>query len=238
MNTKLLGHSGNGMAQWNGMFEANSLEGVKYALNLTGCAGIEIDVRLSKDTTFWLIHDEEISSLTNSSGCVIELTDEELESVRYKSFKKEKLVRLSEIIELNTNKTIVLDLKNTIDCSASYYNAEFIKSGFSKLGTLPVNFQINFNSSYLYPYLKDTGIPLIFEITDVQKAAFAYDKPEIVGFMFDAATINADEVRMLHEKNYSVYFYGVRAVKRLKQELKKRPDYILVDDLLNSVMEL
>jgi hypothetical protein len=90
----------------------------------------------------------------------------------------------------------------------------------------------------LYAYLKDLGFPLILKIDNISQVTSALDKEEVVGFMFEASKITKEEICFLQDKNYKVYLYEVRSIARLKKELKKQPDYILVDDLLNSVIVL
>lgn len=238
IETKLLGHAGNGMEQWNGMYAANSLESIKYALNLDKCTGVEIDIQISADSTLWVMHDTDLSKKTNRNGCVNESSDAFLETVRYKSIHQEKLTTLEAVLNLHSSKEIVLDLKHYSDCFGNSVSLTAIQSAFNRLPPFPSNFYLNMNIAGLYPYVKDLGLPLIYEIKSVSDAAFAFDKPEIIGFMFDANHITADEIAFLKSRNYKVYLFGVRSIKRLRQELKRKPDYILVDDLVNSVIEI
>ena len=236
--TKLIGHAGSGMTQWNGMFVDNSLEGIKYALSLDNCYGVEMDVSISADSTLWLFHDSELSDRTNGSGCVRNATDEYLSGLHYKSLHQEKLVKLKDVLLLNTNKQLVLDGKNYGQCQQSDIDYELIKRCFEKVGPLPANVMVNISTMELYSYLKDLAFPLVLKIDNISQATPAFDKEEVIGFMFEASKVTKEEIRSLQDKNYKVYLYEVRSIARLKKELKKQPDYILVDDLLNSVMEL
>jgi len=237
-DTKLLGHAGNGMTQWNGMFTANSLEGIKYAFDLDNCSGVEVDIRLSKDTTFWLMHDSDLDNVTNGTGCFYETADEYLEKIRYQGVHQEKLVTLKQLIDLHTSKEIVLDLKHYDQCASIQMDFNFIKRGVEKLGNLPSNFRIKINTSSIYPYLKDFSVPLIYELTSFTQFTEFSGLSGISGFMIESDKISGEEISQIKNKGYKVYLYEVRAISRLKKELKKQPDYILVDDLLNSVMEL
>lgn len=237
-DTKLLGHAGNGMTQWNGMFAANSLEGIKYALDLDNCSGVEVDIRLSKDTTFWLVHDTALDNVTNGTGCFYEAADEYLAKIHYQGIHREKLITLQQLIDLHTLKEVVLDLKHYDQCTSVQMDFNFIKRGFEKLGGLPPNFRIKMNTSSIYPYLKDFSIPLIYELTSFSQFVEFSGLSGIYGFMIESDKISGEEIRQIKNEGYKVYLYEVRAISRLKKELKKQPDYILVDDLLNSVMEL
>ncbi len=238
IQTKIIGHAGSGMTQWSGLFVDNSLEGIKYALSLDNCYGVEIDISISADSTLWLFHDSELSDRTNGQGCVRNATDEYLSGLHYKTLHQEKLVKLKDVLFLNSNKEIILDGKNYSQCQQSDIDYGLIKRCFEKLGPLPENVAVNISTMKLYAYLKDLGFPLILKIDNISQVTSALDKEEVVGFMFEASKITKEEICFLQDKNYKVYLYEVRSIARLKKELKKQPDYILVDDLLNSVIVL
>lgn len=236
--TKLLGHAGAGMKQWNGMYHNNSLESIKYAFSLDNCSGVEVDIQISQDTTFWLFHDFNLSSSTNSTGCIAQSSDLQLQSTHYNTIHKERLTTLNQILELSSQKEIVLDLKHFNACDNGVVNYQFIKRGFEKLGTIPANVKIKMNSIALYSSLKDLNCSLILELETANEVSQANNKPEIKGLMFNASKINKDAIQNLQSKGFIVYLYEVRSVARLKTELKKKPDFILVDDLINSMLEL
>jgi len=213
-HTKLLGHAGNGMTQWNGMFTANSLEGIKYALSLDNCSGVEVDIRLSNDTTFWLMHDADLDNVTNGTGCFYGTTDEYLESIHYKGIHQEKLVTLKQLIDLSASKEIVLDLKHYDKCASVQMDFNELKRGIEKLGNLPSNFCIKINTSAIYPYLKDFSIPLIYELTSFAQFAEFSGLQGISGFMIESDKISAEEIRQIKSKGYKVYLYEVRAISK------------------------
>lgn len=238
IQTKLIGHAGNGMTQWNGMFEANSIEGIKYALSLDNCYGVEVDVSISADSTLWLFHDSKLDGLTNGKGCLSEATDDYLSGLKYTSVHQERLVQLKDILQLNIKKDLILDVKQDSKCQNSSLAYAMIQKSFEELGPLPANVYVNINTLALYSYLKNLGSPIILKIDHIDQATPAFDKEKVMGFMSAASKISKEEVRFLQDKNYKVYLYEVRSTSRLKKELKKKPDFILVDDVLNSVIEL
>lgn len=235
-NTKLLGHAGNGMKQWNGMYSANSLEGIKYALNLDNCAGIEVDIRISKDTTFWLFHNDALDLVTTKKGCVHSKSDEELKKTKYKTIHQESLVTLDDLLQLKTTKEIVLDVKNFDGCTEQEIDFDFIKRGFERIGTLPPNYKIKMNTLSIYPYLQNLGSKTILEVDAYSDIVPLYSQNSIDAFMLSAEKISAEEIKSVQAKGFKIYLYGVRSGKKLKNELKKQPDYILVDDVLNSII--
>lgn len=238
LRTQLIGHAGSGMSQWNGMYAPNSLESIQYALRFDKCSGVEIDVRISLDTTFWLFHDDNLSHSTTQTGCVANMHDQELQEVRLKTIHQEKLTTLNQVLTLNSSKEIIIDLKQYNTCTNTVVDFNFIKKGFQKLNIQGQNVKIKMNSASIYPFLKDLNIPLILEVESVQEATTLFNQLSIDGFMFNVSKITKSEIETLHQLGYKVYLYEVRSGIRLKKERLKNPDYILVDDLVNSITTL
>jgi glycerophosphoryl diester phosphodiesterase len=236
--TQFIGHAGSGMSQWNGMYAPNSLESIQYALRFDKCSGVEVDARISLDTTFWLFHDDNLSHSTNQTGCVANMYDKELQDIHLKTIHQEKLTTLNQLLALNSSKEIIIDLKQYNTCTNAVVDFDFIKKGFQKLTIQGQNVKIKMNSASIYPYLKDLHIPLILEVESVQEATSLFNQPNIDGFMFSASKITKSEIETLHQLGYKVYLYEVRSGIRLKKERLKNPDYILVDDLVNSITTL
>lgn len=73
---RIIGHQGAA-----GYAPGNTLESFGFAIR-AGCDRAELDVRVSKDGVLVVIHDEEVSSLTNGAGLVSELLFSELRALR------------------------------------------------------------------------------------------------------------------------------------------------------------
>lgn len=97
----------------------NTLAAFSKAIDL-GIQCIEVDIRLSKDDSIMVIHDETLDRTTNSSGKVNEFTYKYLKklSASYKSkfgteFNHEKIPTLFEVLQLASGKiNVCIDLKN------------------------------------------------------------------------------------------------------------------------------
>ncbi len=235
--TQLIGHAGNGMSQWNGMFTSNSMESIQYALSLDNCAGVEIDVRLSKDTTLWLLHGADLSSLTNGSGSITNATDSYLSTLHYKSLHREKLVKLSDVLRANFGKRIIVDFKNYDPLLQTTLDFNLLRKGLEKLSEYLPHITLKINTFSIYPYIKDLCPHIVLELNNVSEITPSIKNSELEGFMFKASNISKEEIVNLQTNGYFIYLYEVRSVSRLKKELKKQADFILVDDLLNSVLE-
>ena len=110
--TKIFGHAATGLQNPNAIYHDNSLDAIRYASSLTGCSGVEVDVRMDAQGKLWLFHDELLDDETNLSGSVEEMTTDELMSGHYRTLKKEPLLKLdaATTAELSQGNTF-LDLK-------------------------------------------------------------------------------------------------------------------------------
>ena len=80
-----------------------------------GATGIELDVGLTKDNQVVIIHDSDISRVSNGSGKVFEKTYEELLkydfSFKHKKYNGEKLPLLTDVLKLIKDENIVLNIE-------------------------------------------------------------------------------------------------------------------------------
>ncbi|MFT7233308.1 MAG: glycerophosphoryl diester phosphodiesterase [Cyclobacteriaceae bacterium] len=95
----------------------NSLQAIQNCIDM-GVDIIEIDVRMTKDSVFVLMHDNEIDRTTNGTGRVENLTWEYLSGLRLKdgigAVTSQKIPRLEEVVALTKGK-ILLNLDKAFD---------------------------------------------------------------------------------------------------------------------------
>ncbi len=95
----------------------NSLPAIQRCINM-GIEIVEIDVRMTKDSVFVLMHDGTIDRTTTGTGEVAQLTWQEIQAVNLKngigSWTKHKVPRLEEVLELTKGK-ILLNLDKTYE---------------------------------------------------------------------------------------------------------------------------
>lgn len=101
---------------FSGVAPENTLTAFKKAIEV-GCDMIELDVRLSKDGTVVVIHDDTLERTTTGKGRVIEKTLNELKQLDagskfHFSFSGERIPTLREALELANGKVLVnIELK-------------------------------------------------------------------------------------------------------------------------------
>ena len=91
----------------------NTKEAVIECLNKDYIDGIEIDVRVTKDKEFVLIHNILIDKISDGNGFVKDKTLKELKN--YEFGKKQKISTLEEILKIMNNKLLLIEVKDEVD---------------------------------------------------------------------------------------------------------------------------
>lgn len=97
------------------VYPENTMSAFRSAIAL-GVHGIETDVHLTKDGELVITHDEEISRVSDGNGMVKDLTYKELLAYDFGSwkgeeFKGEKIVALTQLLDLLEDHEIILNIE-------------------------------------------------------------------------------------------------------------------------------
>lgn len=229
---QIFGHAGMGMNIAYSIYHDNSEEAIDLALSLPGINGVEMDVRMSKDGTLWLYHENHLEASTDGVGCVAELTDQELAKVRYKSIHREKLVKLNEILEkLAPGRTFILDIKHWNDCAQAYSDMQRFKAA---LMAIPDELKDRLIIDSSYPY----WLAALSQKYRVVFSTVSFDEgfkkikeiPTLHGIMMRSKDISADQIAHVKALGKSVYLFEMRSSKMQRATMKKAPTAILADD--------
>jgi glycerophosphoryl diester phosphodiesterase len=238
-NILVFGHAGMGLSMDNSMYHDNSKEAVSLALNLPTSNGVEVDVRLGADGTLWLYHDEWLEAETNGKGCVSDLSDQDLSKINYQTLKKEKLVKLVDVLSLlHEDQQLFIDLKHVNSCQNERVDFERLKEAFEEQLQGHEN-QVKIICSYEY-WLNELAAEyeVLYSTDDVEEGKKMIQKhPSIVGLVIRNTVIDAHDVTWIKQQNQTVYVYDIRSLKGIRQAYAKNPTGILADDLRNALEE-
>ena len=231
-DVQIFGHAGMGMDIAYSIYHDNSEQAIDLALSLPTINGVEMDVRMSKDGTLWLYHENHLEASTDGVGCVAELTDLELEKVRYKSIHHEKLVKLNEILEkLAPGRTFILDIKHWNDCAKSYSDMQRFKDALLAIPD-ELKDQLIIDSSYPY-WLSSLAqeFRVVFSTVSFDEG-FKKIKaiPTLHGIMMRSKDISAEQIAQVKALDKTVYLFEMRSSKMQRATMKKAPTAILADD--------
>jgi len=240
-SVELYGHGGNGVQIQNSVYHDNSKESIELALSKEGIAGVEIDVRLSADGELWLYHDDNLSSETNKTGCVEQMSSSELNNVYYSTVQKEKLVKLSDLnFKSYGSKVFFIDARHYKGCDFSAINySQFIQALKAiQLNYPNIHFCVISRITAWIEEFRANGFEVYYEIFSLSD----YDYMIAQNIYFEGvfvknSLISEEEVSKIKQDDRKVIIFEIRSPKNIRKAMKKGPNGIQVDDLNAAIIE-
>lgn len=200
----------------------NSKEAIEKSLALPYVSGVEIDVRMTKDGQFVLLHDPILDRVSDGTGFVSNKTLTELKKLHFGSSNHfVSITTLESILKLKTDKILFLDLK----CETFHYDI-YLKKLYRLL------------NKYRSNHIRLCGFR--YEMMETfQRRYHPFQVGYFVGYFlnYDKRNTIFDFVAYQYHKreNYSmkknIYIFDVNDVEAYK-ELEKRlitPFFIITD---------
>lgn len=236
---QLIGHAGMGLEMKNAPFHDNSFEAIQFALEQEGSAGVEMDVQLSADGVLWLYHDANLSSETNQTGCIFQLTETTLSATKYAGLQQQKMAKLDQILALNQSKTLVLDLRHSSACTNAFVPAKQFDSLLQKAYSLHPNLNILIvsNNWEWASKLELSKHHFYLELGNFDEFSNVENQANIEGIVVRNSTISTEEVQKLQAKGKKVLIFDIRSPKGIRNALRKKPNFLMSDDLRASIIE-
>jgi glycerophosphoryl diester phosphodiesterase len=233
------GHAGMGLSVDHSIYHDNSAEAVALALNLPTANGVEVDVRMSKDGTLWLYHDEFLDAESTGMGCISDKWDVEIEQLTYRTLKKERLVKLMDVLPLlSPDQHLFIDLKHFNSCRKERVDFEELQQALlTQIGANATH--ISLICAYEY-WINDLSeiVEVLYSTDDINEGKFLLNKyTNLKGLVVRNTNLNAADVKDIKELNREIYLYDIRSLKGIKQALGKCPTGIFADDLRNALVE-
>lgn len=240
-DVKIIGHAISGLNVPSSVFHDNSREALEMTVGTSGCDGIEIDLQLSASKSLWLFHNTELNGETNASGCIDSKSDEELNSVHYKSIHKEKLLALKNVpFDRLKGKTLMLDLRHSDYCKSKIHA---VQDFLDQLESIPElqdgSMEVMVLLSYApwADFFTGTGHKVIWCPAVYGEVAIAMENPAFDGVIIRNSEISKEQVAQLKSAGKKVIIFEVRSPKGIKNAMKKRPDYLVTDDVKATIIE-
>lgn len=239
----VIGHGGNGLANYSSIYHDNSLKAIELALATSGCDGVEVDVQLSADGTCWLFHDEELNLATNGEGCVPNQTDGYLSGLKY-SFNGATSSRLARLSDIPSNwlegRTIYLDLRHFNACSGVMVDFNQMLTGINEFNSANSNATIYClsNDAGWIDQLIQAGYSVLTQIEGISAYESAnLTHPQLTGFVARNNTLSPDDVSLIKNDGKRVVLFDMRAPSSIRKAFGKYPDAIMTDNVHNAIIE-
>lgn len=230
-DVQVFGHAGMGMNIPSSIYHDNAEQAIDLALSLPTINGVEIDIRMSKDNTLWLFHQNRLEATTNGFGCIADLHDQQIAVLHYKSIHKEQLVQLDAILpKLREGITFILDLKHWNVCDSTVQLAAF-KAALLKI---PIHLRPQLildssNPTWLAELSEDFRV-VFSTVSFEQGQEQLKNVPTLYGLMMRHYEISTAQIQQLKNNGKAIFLFEMRSSKTQRAVLKKGPTAIISDD--------
>lgn len=237
--TILGGHACAGLNASNSPYHDNSKEAFEYALSYPEIGAIEIDVRISKDTTAWLFHDDRLDETTNGTGCVSDRSDAYLMNLKYRGLKNEKLVRAIDLPADLKGTQLIVDFRELSGCDLQPADSVVLVQGLRDINE-------HFYNTSITVICNSTRLLSVFQTWGWKKFLYSYNYTHFYnyqtyipfdGVCWSSSVCSEEEVQAVKSTGKEVVLFSVRSPKTIRKALKKHPNIILVDNLKEGINE-
>lgn len=255
----VVGHAGSGFFTPINPFNPlppSSLAGFRRALT-RGADGVEIDVRLSRDSVPFVYHDPRLNSMSTGEGCVSQYTAAELEKLAYRGgfvydlFHDEHLMRLQTVLEAlprGTNAPIIhLDLHEDDVCAeeGTPSRSPALARALGRLlraNPLPPErlLILSLHSETLAVLRQQLpDVPLGLEITNnFEQGLQTAMRDKVQAVVVGKDAITPERAQQAHEAGLQVVLFGGRSAKSVARLVGCQPDAIEVDNVAELLTQL
>ena len=205
----------------------NSLPSIQKAIDL-GSHAIEIDVFKIADGSLVVFHDDTVDRLTEATGPIERYTKETLDTLSLEGGVK--IPTLEEVLDLIDSKVVLnVELKGAGTAKPVY---ETLKSYIDTKGWKLEDFII---SSFKWDELEimrtlDAKMPIgILTSEDIEGAIGEGEKLNAVAIHPHFKSLNAQNVKLMHEKNFKIYPWTVNDSADINAMKALKVDGIITD---------
>ena len=168
--------------------------------------GVEFDVRETLDNKFVVIHDAQISRVSDGYGVVEKMTYEQLLKFNFGTKKNpSKVVLVSEVLKLLPDMIKVIDVKNI----KSY--RKFVKL----INKYKYNYVASFNTDIINNILEYKPIFDVGLFNNVLNSQADYDKYDFIGLHYLIATDNL--IKYFLNNDMEVFIFTLTNIKQIEK---------------------
>lgn len=236
----IIGHAGSGLNSPDNPFKEDTYESVVNALELYGADGVEVDAHMSKDSIFYLLHDQTLDVSTNMQGCVYHYSSAQLDEC-YFNYSNQTLSRLEKCLQhissYQVKPKMFIDTRLYAPCNADEY-VSFINHYSSSLCSIIKKYNAY---DYVFVESRDTAFIKLMQAKDAQIKLFIDGfvaseldvavNMNLVGIVVENDFVTKEEIELAHSKNIQVVIYGALNKQQSIAAIKKSPDMIQTDNI-------
>ncbi|MDX1447002.1 glycerophosphodiester phosphodiesterase [Lishizhenia sp.] len=232
----IISHAGAGITAIHSPYIDNSLEAVNYALSFEACAGVELDIQFSKDSSMWVFHDADLKKKFDDALCISSYTDKELSQLELKN--GEALICLNEFdFSRYPNKSFYLDIKHWNNCGL--YGQEVLMRGLEKMnwqsvGAANIHLLMT-QKSWLDSVITHYEKVMYIVNSDENLDEILTQHPGLYGVEVKYSATTNTEIEKLKAQGLHVGIFQTRAAKTIRNAINLHPDFIETDDFKTAI---
>ena len=242
---EVIGHAGSGFQLYTNMFPSNSWGSITRAVDGLNVDGVEVDVQITSDDQLVLYHDQQLQTLTDCLGCILDLPANEVKKCRYNKdyavnvWEDEKVVLLDAVLAryaaYSNPPKFYLDVKGGSFCGEQP-NLDVIAEKLIE--------QIDKHQGLDWITVESTNTDLLRRIRDLEpNITLMLDSgdPEVAistavdegweGIVIHKDNISKDQVKKAHDNGLHVHLFGVVERAGTISALEKHPDGVQTDNI-------
>ncbi len=238
-NIDVFGHAGTSLHRDRAVYPANSLQSIKYALDVLDADGVEIDVQMTKDSLLVLYHDSYLNQASTYNGCVSQYKYSEIEHLKL-DYTNYEIVTLKEVLAFiqSRNKSVYLDVKTYDYCNdakikvSSFQYA--LNQSISELDTVFKNTNILLGMTD-YKFLNEVNFPnKCFESTNVNDGIQKVSDYNFTSLLFFKQFIDESTAKQLNDANIYWGIIGAKDKWTIDKVVAYQPKYIISDNIART----
>lgn len=245
-NTKILGHRGYGIKDYNDTIMDNTIPAIIKALQIAD--GVEVDIQLSKDNTIWLYHDTKIINPDSTINFIPHLNDKEVLNCLSLNHPNCKFNTLTELFEYFNNNHITvfisLDIKSFYGENC-FENTMELQSYMQKIGekilyladkyNLEEQILIESDIKFLLDFFKNNSDIKTFLLgfSGFSKHIKIANKKNYTGISqnYKDSEINHENISFAKNKGLQIQLWTPNSANDLESVLLLNPDFIQTDNI-------
>lgn len=235
----VFGHAGTSLHRDRAIYPANSMESVKYALDVLDADGVEIDVQMTKDSILVLYHDAYLNQASTFNGCVSQYTYNEIKHLKL-DYTNYEIVTLQEVLSYTQSrqKRVYIDVKTYDYCQSGKMNLTTFQYALNhSISSLDSNFI--YSNIILgmtdYQFLNDIQFNnKCYETTNVNEGLQKVNDYEFNCLLLFNQFISKDDATQLN--NTSIYWgiIGVKDKWLIDEAVERQPKFIISDNIART----
>ena len=233
---EVYGHAGGGISKGRYIYPPNSAESISYAFDVLNADGVEVDVRLTKDSSMVLFHDSGLELETDGVGCVEQYTLAELKELNYAD--RYEIITLTEALHLSSerNRSLFLDLKTVAECGIGSISEEWVNKGFEEVEEFLENhplppITVNSKSLSVLSWIDGDVFLKSFETENIEVGIEQYQADNIDKLTVRLDWINNEQANLLRNLQIPFCIFGIKTQKEIREAYGLLPTEMISDNV-------